>query len=72
MKKIDAAYLLKKILLHFCLLLGAFVMLTPLLWMLATALSPNNFIAQRSLIPHDVTFENFVQAWNFPSSTIPR
>lgn len=72
MKKIDAAYLLKKILLHFCLLLGAFVMLTPLLWMLATALSPNNFIAQRSLIPHDVTFENFVQAWNFPKQYNPK
>ena len=38
------------------LILGAIVMLTPLLWMLATALSPNTKIPPTRLIPHNITF----------------
>ena len=53
------------------LILGAIVMLTPLLWMLATALSPNTKIPPTSLIPHDITLENFVAAWNFPKAFSP-
>ena len=53
------------------LIIGAVVMLTPLLWMLATALSPNTKIPPTSLIPHDITFENFVAAWNFPKAFSP-
>ena len=58
----------KRILLNGLLLVGAFVMLTPLLWMLATALSPNTLVAPASLIPHDITLQNFVEAWYFPST----
>ena len=58
----------KRILLNGLLLAGAFVMLTPLLWMLATALSPNTLVAPASLIPHDITLQNFVEAWYFPST----
>ena len=60
---------MKKIRLSFSyilLALGAFVMLSPLLWMLATAFTPNSYVAQTSLIPKEVTFKNFVEAWNFP------
>ena len=53
------------------LILGAIVMLTPLLWMLATALSPNTKIPPTSLIPHNITFENFIEAWNFPKAFSP-
>ena len=53
------------------LILGAIVMLTPLLWMLATALSPNTKIPPTSLLPHDITLENFAAAWNFPKAFSP-
>ena len=57
---------LKLLLAHLPLTIGALIMLSPLLWMLATALTPNTYIAQTSLIPKEVTFENFTEAWNFP------
>lgn len=57
---------LKLLLAHLPLTAGALIMLSPLLWMLATALTPNTYIAQTSLIPKEVTFENFTKAWNFP------
>lgn len=61
----------KKVLINAVLMIGAAFMLTPLLWMLATALSPNTVIPSTSLIPHDLTFENFVAAWNFPKAFSP-
>ena len=60
--------MIKKILLNLILIIGAAFMLTPLLWMLATALSPNEVVPGTSLIPHDITLENFVAAWNFPKA----
>lgn len=65
-KKRKTVRMIKKVLLHLVLFGGAFIMLTPLLWMLATALTPNTFIAQRSLIPTNITYYNFIEAWNFP------
>ena len=62
---------IKSAIMNFILIIGAVVMLTPLLWMLATALSPNTKIPPTSLIPHDITFENFVAAWNFPKAFSP-
>lgn len=62
---------LKSLVLNLILILGAIVMLTPLLWMLATALSPNTKIPPTSLLPHDITFENFKAAWNFPKAFSP-
>lgn len=63
--------MLKKVLINAILIIGAAFMLTPLLWMLATALSPNTVIPSTSLIPHNLTFENFVAAWNFPKAFSP-
>ena len=57
--------------LNLILIVGAAIMLTPLLWMLATALSPNTKIPPTALIPHDVTFQNFIEAWNFPKAFSP-
>lgn len=61
----------KSMLLNLILIIGAVIMLTPLLWMLATALSPNTKIPPTSLIPHNITFENFIEAWNFPKAFSP-
>ncbi len=55
-------------LLNLILIIGAVLMLLPLLWMLATAFTPNTRIPPVSLIPKDFTLENFVEAWNFPSA----
>ena len=63
--------LLKKIVINTILIIGAAFMLTPLLWMVATALSPNTVVPSTSLIPHNLTFENFVAAWNFPKAFSP-
>ena len=63
--------MLKKILINAILIIGAAFMLTPLLWMLATALSPNTVVPSTSLIPNNITFENFVAAWNFPKAFSP-
>ena len=62
---------LKKLAIHTLLIIGSAFMLTPLLWMIATALSPNSVVPSTSLIPHDVTFENFIAAWNFPKAFSP-
>ena len=62
---------LKSLALNLILIIGAVLMLTPLLWMLATALSPNTKIPPPSLIPHNITLENFVAAWNFPKAFSP-
>lgn len=69
--RIKAQNQVKRFFLNTMLLAGALVMLTPLLWMLATALSPNTLIAPTSLIPHNLTLENFIKAWNFPKAFDP-
>ena len=56
-----------KIFISYLLLsLVAVVMLSPLLWMLATALTPNTYVIRASLVPRDITIDNFIEAWNFP------
>ena len=61
----------KSMVLNIILIVGAMIMMTPLLWMLATALSPNTKIPPTSLIPHNITLQNFVEAWNFPKAFSP-
>ncbi len=56
----------KSIFLNILLVIITIVMLTPLLWTLATALSPNTKIPPAKLIPHNVTLSNFGDAWAFP------
>jgi len=56
----------KKLLLYVILTLIAFLMLSPLLWMVSTSLSKDSVIVSTSLIPKEFTLENYVKAWNFP------
>lgn len=47
------------------LLIGAFVMLYPLLWMFSSSLKPENIIFKElGLIPSQITFENYINGWN--------
>ncbi len=57
---------IKSIFLNILLVIITVIMLTPLLWTLATALSPNTPYPPATLIPHDVTLINFKDAWFFP------
>lgn len=46
------------------LLLGAFIMIYPLLWMLSSSLKPNDIIFREiGLIPSQVTIENYIRGW---------
>lgn len=58
--------ILKKIILYITLIIVAFFMLTPLLWMISTSFSVDSVIVSTSLIPKSFTLENYVNAWNFP------
>ena len=50
---------------HLILLVGAMVMLLPLLWMISTSLSPDSVIIKYQLIPKEFTFANYIRAWDF-------
>ena len=58
---------LKSVGMNIILIIVTIFMLTPLFWMLSTAFSPNTMIPPAKLLPHDVTFANFADAWFFPS-----
>ena len=46
------------------LLLGAFVMLYPVLWMVSSSFKPNAMIfTEVSLWPSKITFENYMEGW---------
>jgi ABC-type sugar transport system, permease component len=57
---------LKKAVLYIVITVFAFIMLMPLLWMLATSFSKDSIIVSTSLIPKDFTLSNYIKAWNFP------
>ena len=57
----------KAMILHAVLILLAVIMLTPMVWMLATALSPNSTRPPTSLLPTNLTFNNFIEGWDYPS-----
>ncbi|GLQ10541.1 ABC transporter permease [Devosia yakushimensis] len=53
------------ILKHIFLIAACFVMIYPLLWMIASSLKPNNEIfGQLSLIPSDPQWNNYTRGWN--------
>ena len=58
----------KSILMNVLLIIITVLMLTPLLWMLTTALTPNKTVPPATLIPSEVTFTNFKDAWYFPGA----
>ncbi len=44
----------------------SFFTLLPLIWMVTTSVEPDKGIESYSLIPKEVSFENYVEAWNYP------
>jgi len=57
---------LNSLLKHAALLLLAFVMLYPVLWMIASSFRPENEIfGTISVIPTNITFDNYKSGWNF-------
>lgn len=59
---------IETIIVHMVLLLIAFCMLAPLLWMAANALSPNTFYSSVLFVPRDPSFDNFTTAWYYPET----
>ena len=61
----------KSVILHLVMIAFGFVMLVPLLWTLATALTPNTKIPPTALFPplSTITFDNFIQSWTLIGDT---
>jgi multiple sugar transport system permease protein len=58
---------------HALLVLGAIVMIYPLLWMLSSSLKPEQMIFHdRGLIPSEITFRNYIYGWNALSEPFTR
>ncbi|MCC7208575.1 MAG: carbohydrate ABC transporter permease [Anaerolineae bacterium] len=58
---------------HTLLILGALVMVYPLLWMFSSSLKPGNMIFHDpGLIPSVVTLENYIYGWNALSEPFSR
>src|SRR5690554_846307 len=51
---------------YLLLALGAVFMIIPFLWTVTTSLSPDSVLISFDIIPKEITFENYVRAWNFP------
>jgi multiple sugar transport system permease protein len=53
-----------KVLLHICLIVGAVLMLYPIVWMLSASFKPENAIfSDPGLLPKQFTFQNYVSGW---------
>ena len=44
----------------------SFFTLLPLVWMVSTSLEPNRELESYSLVPKEITFQNYADAWNYP------
>src|SRR5918999_920793 len=55
----------RRLLAHVVLIVGALVMIYPLLWMLASSLKPEDQIfTDLSLVPKEFVFSNYVEGWS--------
>jgi multiple sugar transport system permease protein len=53
-----------KVLIHICLIVGAVLMLYPVVWMLSASFKPENAIfSDLGLLPKQLTFQNYVSGW---------
>ena len=53
-----------KILIHICLIVGAVLMMYPIVWMLSASFKPENTIfSDLGLWPKQLTFQNYVSGW---------
>jgi len=58
------SWLRSRVVTHLLLVLGAFVMLYPLLWMVSSSFKPDTIIFQeKGLIPSVVTLDNYTYGW---------
>ncbi|MCD6449559.1 MAG: carbohydrate ABC transporter permease [Thermotogaceae bacterium] len=44
----------------------SFFTLLPMIWMISTSLEPDKGLESYSLIPKEITFSNYSEAWNYP------
>ena len=44
----------------------SFFTLLPMIWMVSTSLEPDKGLESYSLIPKEITFSNYPEAWNYP------
>jgi multiple sugar transport system permease protein len=55
----------QRVVVHVLLVVGAAVMIYPLLWMVASSLrAPDQVFTEAGLIPSDIRFENYYDGWN--------
>ncbi len=53
-----------KVLIHICLIVGAVLMMYPIVWMLSASFKPENAIfSDHGLLPKQSTFQNYVSGW---------
>ena len=53
-----------KVLIHICLIVGAVLMMYPIIWMLSASFKPENAIfSDPGLLPKQLTFQNYVSGW---------
>lgn len=63
-RKEGSGYDLRGLAVHGCLILGALVMIYPLLWLASSSLKPSNLIfSDLSLWPAKIRLENYVDGW---------
>lgn len=67
-KQLTSGQIALEILKYVVLIVGTFVMLAPMLWMISTSLTADSVIFSYKLIPERITFQNYVRAWTFPSN----
>jgi len=59
------------VLYHLIIIVFAFIMIYPLIWMVFSSLKPTNtiFITAKQLIPSEFTFDNYINGWKGIGST---
>jgi multiple sugar transport system permease protein len=61
----DGPSTLKRVLIHGALILGALVMIYPLIWLASSSLKPaNQIFSDLSIIPRSIRLENYTDGWN--------
>lgn len=58
-KQLTSGQIALEILKYVVLIVGAFVMLAPMLWMISTSLTADSVIFSYKLIPERITFQNY-------------
>lgn len=60
----DASFNWRGLIIHVCLIIGALIMIYPLLWLASSSLKPSNLIfSDLSLWPSRIRLQNYVDGW---------